>query len=382
MRILVAHSFYRVPGGEDRYVTQQVGLLQRDHEVELFGPDNRELASMGRAAVRMTMSPRFQKRFEDVVDRFRPDVIHLHNAYPSLGPSVHLTARRRRIPLVMTVHNLRLRCPNGLMFTEGSICSRCEGGMYAHAVLHDCFPHRAQAVGYAGALFVHRFLFRLEKVVSLFICPSDFMKERLRGWGIKRDRLRTIRNFTEMPGTTTPSNRGMGLYVGRLSTEKGVSTLLDALHHAGDPPFRIVGDGPQDGELRSEAQRLSLKNTEFLGRVDRRLLDHLYRESGFLVMPSLCEENAPLAVLEAMASGRPVLVADRGGLSELVVEGGGLVCDPTDTVDMATKIRSLVDDDELRAAEGKKARAFVGSHCSAERHRADLLDAYLSVTRT
>lgn len=382
MRVLIAHSFYRVPGGEDRYVRQQFELLSRHHGVEMIERHNEALAPKLSTAARMAFSSATIRSIEDQIDAFTPDVIHLHNPYPSLGPAVHLAAARRGVPLVQTIHNLRLRCPNGLMFTEGRSCRRCERGNYVNATLHRCFPTRQQAGAYAGALWLHRFLLKLERHVAAFVAPSMFMAARLRSWGIPEHRISTIRNFVPSIAPA-PSNVGhFGVYVGRLSDEKGLPVLLEALALAGDPLFRIIGDGPLLRDLIALGARLGLRRTEFAGRVDARDANRAVAGCRFLVMPSLCHENAPLAALEALAAGRPVLVSGRGGLPELVESGGGIVFDPRDVSGLSEHIQTLVRDRDLCQELGDRAWRYAVSELRPERHLDRLLEVYQGALRS
>jgi glycosyltransferase involved in cell wall biosynthesis len=372
LRILIAHSFYRVPGGEDRYVSQQLELLGVHHEVELLARHNEKLANGPGAAMKMAMSFAELRAVQAQMERFGPDVIHLHNPYPALGPAVHLAAERLGIPLVMTVHNLRLRCPNGLMFTEGGPCRRCEGGNYLNATLHHCFPSTTQAGAYATVLWIHRFLLRLEGKTDVFVTPSDFLRNRLQEWGIAAKRVETIRNFIPLTPGASAQPGNAGVYIGRLSSEKGLDILLRALALAGDPPFLIVGSGPLEKMLASLAAQLGLRQTRFTGWVSPVEVGTLLRDARFLTMPSLCDDNAPLAVLEGMAAGRPVLVSRRGGLPELVAEGAGLVCEPGDAKGLSDKIRELMGDDGLCREMGNQGIRTVGEKYSADLHRAGL----------
>jgi glycosyltransferase involved in cell wall biosynthesis len=382
LRVLIAHSFYRVPGGEDRYVRQLFELLSRHHDVEMIERHNEALAPDLSTAAKMAFSPATIRSIEDQIDTFTPDIIHLHNPYPSLGPAVHLAAARRGVPLIQTIHNLRLRCPNGLMFTEGRSCRRCERGNYVNAMLHRCFPSRRQAGAYAGALWFHRFLLKLERNVAGFVAPSTFMADQLRAWGLPERRISTIRNFVPSIAPA-PSNVGdFGVYVGRLSDEKGLPLLMEALALAGDPPFRIIGDGPLSRDLKSVGARLALRRTEFAGRVDARDAHRAVAGCRFLVMPSLCQENAPLAVLEALAAGRPVLVSRRGGLPELVESGGGLVFDPRDVSGLSEHIQTLVRDRDRCQELGDRAWGFAASELGPERHLERLLEVYQGAERS
>jgi len=375
VRLLIAHSFYRLPGGEDRYVRQQVELLREGHQVQLLARHNVGLEESLSTAARMTFSPAELSSVRRTVRAFRPDVVHLHNAYPSLGPSVHLAARRQGVPLVMTVHNFRLRCPNGLFFTDGAPCQRCAGGVYVHAALHECFPTRSQAGVYASALWAHRFVLRLEDQVDLFIAPSRFLERRLHDWGIAPSRTMVIRNFTDLAFGTPGGGRG-GLYLGRLSPEKGLDELLGALRAAGDPPFRIAGAGPSDAALRTRAADLGLRRTEFLGQLDRAEVARELAAARYVVFPSVWDENAPLAALEAMAAARPLLVSRRGGLPELVDEGGGLSYEAGDLAGLAEAISRLDADEAMATGHGAQALAFAREAFSPATHRRELEAAY------
>ena len=220
MRILIAHSFYRIPGGEDRYVNQQVNLLGAHHEIELLSARNEDLEGSLRTASRMAFSPGMRRSVEKTLERFRPDVVHLHNPYPSLGPAVHLAARRLKIPIVMTAHNYRLRCPNGYLFTGGSVCHRCVGGNTLNAVIHHCFPSRSQAAAYAASLWAHRYVLKLHHKVDIFIAPSEFIRRQLLSWQFPPDRIELVRNFTDVAVATASRAGSYGAYVGRGSRAK------------------------------------------------------------------------------------------------------------------------------------------------------------------
>lgn len=374
MRILLAHAFYRVPGGEDSYVRAQAALLGSRHDVELLGPVNDAL-SKTEATRRLVYSGAARREVEAAVERFRPDLIHLHNPYPSLGPAVHVTARRRGIPLVTTVHNLRLRCPNGLMFTEGDLCRRCERGVYAHAAVHRCFPTRAQGAVYASALWLHRFALRTEAAVAGFVAPSRFMAHRLREWSVPSEKVHVVRPF--VPAAPAPAGPGeYGLFLGRLSNEKGVDVLLDALALAGDPPFRVAGSGPAEERLRAKARELGLRNAELVGLVPRGEVHGLLAGARYVAAPSISEENAPLSVLEAMTAARPVIASRRGGLPELVEEGRGLQVEPGDARALATAIETLAGDPGLCNTLGEAARRFVDAELTEEAHLRALESAY------
>lgn len=379
MRVLIAHSFYRTFGGEDRYAEQQMKLLSSSHEVALLQRSNRDLPGSLRTGAQMIFSSEQKGSVERAIEEFEPDVIHVHNPYPGFGPAVHLAAARRGTPLVMTVHNFRLRCPNSLMFTEGSLCRRCERGVYAHALVHECFPTKGQALGYSTSLWVHRFILKLENKVDLFVAPSRFMQEQLEAWGISRDRIALVRNFTEVP-RGSPSPGTYGLYFGRLSAEKGVDHLIAALKVAGDPRFRIVGDGPLEEEVRRSIKACGLTNTELTGLVAPEDIPELLRNARVVVLPSVSHENAPLAALEAMSAARPLIVTDRGGLPELVEGGAGVTCKANDAQDLGRAIGALMDDPSRCQEAGRRGLLRATQELGPRDHLARLEEVYRAVT--
>lgn len=374
MRVLIAHGRYRVSGGEDSYVRQQVALLEPDHTVRLEARDNAELEGGLRTVGRMVGLSDEYRQLRKAILAFGPDVVHLHNPYPSFGPAVHRAAGRSGVPLVQTMHNLRLRCPNGLQFTEGAPCRRCEGGAYHNAVVHDCFPARTQAAGYAAALWINRFPGRLDGRVDTYIAPSRFFLGRLIDWGFPAERIALVRNFTIPPGTPPPLG-DRGLYLGRLSPEKGIDVLLRALAAAGDPPFDIAGTGPSADGLVQLAGTLGLRRTRFLGLVAADEVPSVIGAARYLVFPSRWDENAPLAALEGMAHGRPIVASATGGLPELAAGDRGRCVAPDDPAALAAAMAAY-EDQAAAEADGARARAFVQEECTPDRHLEGLLGAY------
>lgn len=379
MRVLIAHSFYRVPGGEDTFVRSQVDLLSRVHEVKLFSRNNENLREDIGTAVTLLYSKQLVNELDEVIRSFRPHVIHLHNAYPSLGPAVHLASRKHQIPLVMNVHNYRIRCPNSLLFTEGQRCTRCVGGAYYNAVLHPCFPSKRQALTYAVGLWSHRYILRLENDVSRFIVPSRFVLERLLAWGIRAERIALVRHPIDGSLMSSARPGEGGVCVGRLSGEKGLHTLLTALAEAGNPPFTIVGDGPLADPLRQQAAELGLTNTTFTGQLSGTAVQDVVASARYAVVPSDVDETFSLVAAEAMAAGRPIVVSRMGALPELADNSRGLVFEPGNPRDLSRKIKELDSDPELCQMTGERALDFARAEFDPSRHLKNLEGVYGSV---
>jgi glycosyltransferase involved in cell wall biosynthesis len=350
--------------------------LSRTHDVHLLEEGNEDLSDGLRTALGMMYSPDRKREVTELIERFKPDLIHVHNVYPALGPAVHLAAAEAAVPLVMTVHNYRLRCPNGYRFTEGAVCNRCMKGVYAHAMLHRCFPSVKQSAAYASALWVHRFLVRLSSKVAAFLTPSGFVCDWLVREGIEASRVSVVPNFVESRSEANARVGEYGVYIGRLSSEKGLDVLLRALAAAGDPPFRIVGDGPEETRLLALREEVGLENTTFEGRLRPDEVDPLVRHSRYLVMPALSDENCPMSALEAMSLGRPLLVTRRGGLPELVRNENGLICRPGDPADMAASLRRLVDDPDLCERAGQRGLDLHARSFTPQAHLELLESAY------
>jgi glycosyltransferase involved in cell wall biosynthesis len=381
LRILLAHSFYRRLGGEDRYVMRQLDLLSQRHQVELLEARNRDLKPGIQTVAAAAYSKHRKEQAAKTIRDVDPDLVHLHNPYPSLGPAVHLASRELGIPLIVTVHNFRLRCPNGLMFTEGAICRRCEHGVYLSAVVHRCFPDRSQSAAYAAFLWFHRFVLHLDDQVAKFVAPSQFMRNRLIDWGIPTERTETIPHFVE-PLREPSSPGSAGVFIGRISPEKGVDVLLRALSLAGDPVFRIAGDGPVRLQAEALARDLGLRRTEFLGALSVQHVHELLEESRYLVMPSIWEETFGLSALEAMAHARPIVVTALGGLPELVRDDVGLTCVPGDAKNLAEKITILERDDEFCRSAGEQAWNLCRREYSPEVHLDRLETMYQTCLRS
>jgi len=377
VRVLIAHSFYRQSGGEDRYVREQVQLLQTSNVVRLEERTNAQLSGDAATAVGMLRSPAERARLKRSFREFRPDVVHLHNPYPSLGPEVHLAAHAADLPLVQTTHNFRIRCPNGVLFTEGAPCERCVGGRYDNALRHACFPTMPQRAAYSSALWVHRFVLHLDSLVDLYVAPSRYVRTRLIEWGIPVERTRVVRNFTHAPLEPPPLG-SRGLFLGRLAPEKGADTLVRALVLAGDPPFDIVGDGPERRGLEADVARLGLRRVRFHGAVPPSSVPGLLATSGYLVVPSSWGEAFGLSAVEAMGAGRPVIASAGGGLPELVGVDRGILVPARSPEDLAAAITRYLDDPVRAAQDGAAGRAFVLEECSPAAHLAGLEAAYAS----
>ncbi len=345
MRVLQVHNRYREPGGEDAVVDAEADLLRAaGHQVSQFqveNPPTRVGATLALAA--SPWNSQSARRVAAYAAAQPFDIAHVHNTWFTLSVSVLRALRRAGIPVVATMHNYRLTCANGQLARDGQICELCVDGSPIHGIRYKCYRQSAvaSAVVVTG-IEIGRMRNVWTKDVDALIAMTEFGKTRLEAAGVPGHMIRVKPHFVADPGPrpSAPSRSRTILYVGRLSREKGLRTLLEAWQRAepSDLELAIVGDGPLRGEL--EARRLH--NVSFLGRIPKeQVATHMLRARA-LVFPSEWYETFGLTVVEAMASGLPVLASDLGGVPELLGSGASTwLCAPFHPAAFATGLRHL-----------------------------------------
>jgi glycosyltransferase involved in cell wall biosynthesis len=306
-----------------------------------------------------------------------PDLAHVHNIYHQLSPSLLAPLRRRGVPVVMTVHDFKLVCPVYSLLSHGEICERCVGSGFGPAVRHRC--NRGSLSGsllVAGETWAHRRLGLYRDGVDVFITPSAFARDRLITGGYPAERIVVVPNCV-VADDYHPLHRAgdHALYVGRLSREKGVEVLVRAAAASG-ARVKMVGDGP----LRPTLERMiaeSGADVELLGFRSGEELSAAVQAASAVVMPSICHDNCPLAVIEAMAWGKPVIGSRVGGIPELVRDGEeGVLVPHGDTAALGAAMLRLQEDPELAERMGRAGRARVEAHYDAGPHYRAVAAAY------
>lgn len=321
MTIVTAHNRYQTPGGEDQAFAAEAALLEeRDHRVIRFTEDNRRIPRMGRLrlAAAALWNRAAARRLRRLLEQERPAVVHFHNTFPLLSASALRAAKRAGVAVVQTLHNFRLFCPNGLLLRSGSPCRDCLGHAFPWPGLrHACYrASRAATALAAGAVLARRLSGTWHDGVDAYIALSQFARRIFVSAGVPEGKLRVKPNFVHPDPGPGDGRGGYVLYLGRLSQEKGIRVLLEAwrmLRPAGR--LRIVGDGPLGTSLREQYREPGL---EWAGRLPHDEALEALRRAAWLAVPSICYEGSPLAVLEALAVGTPVIASDLGGLPELV----------------------------------------------------------------
>ncbi|MEU1752031.1 glycosyltransferase family 4 protein [Micromonospora matsumotoense] len=325
MRIVVAHNRYREaqPSGENTMVDSEIGqLTAAGVEVLPFIRSSDEIPSMPKSAkallpISPIYAPRAQQDLSRLLTEHRPDVLHLHNPYPLLSPWVVRTAHKHGVPVVQTVHNYRQVCSSGIYFRDGVICQDCKGRALAvPSIVHRCYrDSRAQSALMAATLAVHRGTWRS---VDRFIALTSAIADHLTDYGIPAERIVVKPNAVPDPGAPTPLGDGF-LFLARLTPEKGVDLLLDAWrrHPVGSlGALRVAGDG----ELRPlvEAAAAERADVVYLGQLDRAGVRAAVEASAVVIAASMWHDVLPTVIIEALASGRPVLGTALGGIPYLV----------------------------------------------------------------
>lgn len=401
MRILHVDKFLRRSGGAAVYMLDLAARqTAAGHEVEFFSmQDERNVEATyealfppfvsleppppglkGRvgAAGRMIWSTSAAKGMAEVVARFRPDVVHLHNIYHQLSPSILRPLVKAGVPAVMTVHDYKLVCPTYRLLANGELCDACVGGKVWEATRRRC---QGGSLPASAVLTIESGLHRLTKAyrpVGRFIAPSRFLADQLRRGGVFPDRVRQLNNYVDAASLTPRTGAGDGFVsIGRLANEKGVDTAIRAVGQVPGATLTVAGDGPQRAELLALAESVAPGQVRFAGHVSAAEVAALNRSARAAVSVARWHENMPLSVLETMGAAVPLVVSGLGGLPELVDDGvNGLVIPHDDPVALAAAMRRLLASPQESVAMGASARAKMLEHFDAGAHVEQVMRYY------
>lgn len=385
MRILVVHNFYQQPGGEDVVFANETDLLrQNGHEVIEFTAHNDQVEEMGRVklAINTVWSSDYKHQLSQVIGRHEPDIAHFHNTFMVVSPSAYYACRDAGVPIVQTLHNYRLYCLNSSFFRDNHICEDCVGKPVPFpGIQHGCYHDSRVASGVVAAMVAtHRARGTYSKVIDRYIVLTDFARQKFAEIGLPQDKLVVKTNFLkDDPGVGT--HRGdYALFVGRLTDEKGVYTLIDAWRELPDIRLKIVGDGPALPTLTALIAQHGLTHVELLGRQSHEETLAIMRDARALIFPSLWYEGMPMTIIEAFACGVPVIASDLGSMAAVVEHGRtGLHFEAGNPGDLAARVREWWQPPERMAALRTAARQeFEAKYTAAENYER-LMDIYVGV---
>lgn len=376
--VVVVHNHYQQPGGEDRVVDAEVALLRSfGHETHLFSLDNHAIDQMG--ALRLTRATFWNGAVYDTLRalfrKHAPLAAHFHNTFPLVSPAAYYAARHEGVPVVQTLHNFRLVCPNGLLFRDGRACEECLGRSLAWpGVAHACYRGSRGVTAISAAMVAwHRARGTWTNAVDMYIALSEFSRGRFTEGGLPADRIAVKPNFlAQDPGVGSHAG-GYALFVGRLAPEKGIQLLLDAWLRVRAPyTLKIVGSGPLESGLD-----LHRPGIEWLGHQPTARVLGLMKDASVLLVPSECYENFPVTIVEAFATGLPVIASRIGSLSELVRDREtGLQFRPGDPAHLAAAVDWAFENEPEMLAIGQRGRRAFEANYGPQENYARLREIY------
>lgn len=343
MRILMVNKYLYPRAGAETYMFSLAnGLKGRGDDIFYFGMDHPSLEGREDVvafplielgvqaghfkkveAVSRILSDRAfsraQKLLYEAIEKFKPDLIHAHNVYNQISPSIFKDVVKH-IPVVMTVHDYKPVCPSYNLFTKGKTCTKCLDGNFVHCITNQCVQNSyIKSTLAAASSAYHRVAGTYKHGYTHYIAPSNFMKKQLVRGGLSSEKITTVYNFVPTVENQTRPGESV-LYAGRLSKEKGIENLIKAysMLSVPRPPLKIAGEGPLKSHLVEEVERRGLHEVEWLGFLSPKQVKEEIQQSAVTVVPSMWFENCSIAILESLAMARPPIVSDMGGNPEIV----------------------------------------------------------------
>lgn len=399
MKILLINKFFYIKGGSETAFFEIAKLLEKKgHKVSFFSMQhpnnfateyekyfisNKNYAKKGiknaiSASLKLLYSLDAARKIERLIRNERPDIAHLHNIYHQISPAIIHVLKRYRIPIVMTLHDYKIVCGSYKMLADRKPCEACMGKRYYQCLLKKCVGNSMiKSLLSTLEMYLHHRLLHIYDLVDVFIAPSEFLKNKIVKMGFERKSVLLHYFFpTDKLSSTHEWSEKAIVYFGRLSSEKGVSTLIDAVKGL-DITLNIVGEGPIGENLKLKVKSEKLDNIRFLGYKTGEELRREIKKSMFVVLPSEWYENYPFSIIETFSLGKPVIGSRIGGIPELVKDNErGLTFESGNRHDLRSKIEYLMNDSDKIAEMGKNARAFVEKELNAEKHYEQLMEIY------
>ncbi|MCP3955989.1 MAG: glycosyltransferase family 4 protein [Desulfobacterales bacterium] len=381
MKILLCHNHYQLTGGEDLSFAAEAALLElHGHQVIRFTRHNNAIRQMSLLEVtkRTFWNREVFHCLRDILRQQAPDVMHCTNMFPLLSPAAYYAARAEKVPIVQSLRNYRYCCLNSYFLRDNTICEKCLGRVFPWpGLVHGCYRNNLLASFITAAVMkVYRILGTRKNMIDCFFTPTEFSRNKLIECGIAPELLKTKPNFIDPAPSAGGGKGGYALFVGRLSPEKGVDTLLHAWQSLSSRlPLKIIGDGPMDSQVEAAVQ--ANKNIDWLGpRSHAQVLSYL-GEAAMLVMTSIWYETFGRTIIESFAKGTPVVVSRLGAMQDLVVDGKtGRFFEPGNSRDLVAKVDELLDAPTGLIQMRKNARREYEKKYTASTNYSMLMDIY------
>ncbi len=386
MKILIVHNTYQLPGGEDVVCARERDLLRaHGHTVEEYRRSNHEIEQYS-LLQRLLMSGKVvwngesKHDFSRRLQEFRPDVVHVHNTFMVISPSIYGACREFGVPVVQTLHNYRLLCPSAVFFRDGKPCHDCESHL-GHSVLHACYRDSRMATASVAIMLAwHRAAGTYHEEVDRYIALTRFSRSNFLRAGFAAERIMVKPNFVDPDPGERKTDGAYALYIGRISAEKGLRTVMSAWRRLPEAiPLRIAGTGPLVDEVRAAANAIG-PHIEYLGQISGAQVLEEMKGARFVIFPSELYENFPLTLCEAFACGVPVIASNVGAMQEIVAnDETGMHFEAGNADDLAEKVfHAWTHRDEMRRM-GKRARMEFENKYTAELNYSRLMEIYQSV---
>ncbi len=369
--VLLVHNYYRERGGEDQLFTVEARLLEQlGNRVVRYEDYNDRIQSGLLAGLTSTWNQGSYERIREIVRSNQPDVAHFHNTFPLISPAAYYAVRKLGVPVVQTISNFRLLCPGGLFLRDGLPCEDCpKHASLLPALSHRCYRASLPATAaVAGMITLHRAVGTWHRAVDAYITLSQFARDKFVNAGWPAERIAVKSNCVAPDPGIGDGSGGYALFVGRLSEEKGIKTLVEAWRRLPNIPLIVAGDGPL-------AATVWPPHVTAIGYATRERVFSLMKNARALVFPSICYENAPLTILEAFACGLPVIASNIGSIPEFVTHGRtGLLFRVGDAEDLAHQVTTMFEGSVLEMRESAR-REYLAKYTSDQNYRA-LMEIY------
>ncbi len=382
MHILLIHNYYQKPGGEDTVFAAEKALLsQSGHRISEFTDHNIRIEGMSAptVAVKTIWSKKSLLQLSRIIAEDPPDLAHFHNTFPLISPSAYYACHKMQIPVVQTLHNYRLHCPVATLYRDGHPCEDCIGKKIpwpslVHRCYHDSFLQTATV---SVMISLHRALRTWSNKVTAYIALTNFAKKLFVSGGIPEQKIYVKPNFVFPDQKTSSSSGRYFLFVGRITKQKGVHTLLKAWEGLSEIPLQIIGQGPELEELIRKTKFPYRGSIKVLGQRTHEEVLSMVRNAYCLIFPSESYEGFPITILEAFSSGTPVIASNIGGIPEIVRNyENGLLFDPCDSDQLRYKVNWAFSHQNQIRQMGQKARRTYEQKYTPEKNYEDLIEIY------
>jgi glycosyltransferase involved in cell wall biosynthesis len=401
MKILFVNKYYHPSGGPEKVMFQEKNYLEKlnwqvipfsmQHPLNVKTLYSRYFVSnvdyngsysilnKTKMALNIFYSWEAKRKMEVLLDEQKPDLAHIHNIYHQISPSILPVLKRRNIPVVMTLHDFKLVCPNYTFLRDGNPCESCEGKYFYKATLHRCVKNSFwSSLVCSLETYFHRFLKIYQNYVDVFITLSEFSRKKMIQYGINEKKLSLLRNYVDLPSNGSGLDSGKHiLFFGRLSEKNGIITLIQAMERTKEIPLVVAGEGELLSTLKEYVSEKKLNNVTLAGFLEGEKLEKAIKNSLFTVFPAICYHNCPMSILESFAFGKPVIGSNLGSVPELIEdEVNGLLFEPNNVEKLAEKIRYLYHHPLLAQKMGMVARKKVEEKYSEGEYYKKLLGLY------